>query len=880
MTGPGIDDVRLPERPERPQTRINLVGALAATALAALALVLALVTELSPPYELAIAFLVAIPVLGTVAFPIVATRARAEHDEALGWFAAGLAVSVFAAALQSLSFPGVLADGGPFHTAQPGGALLLLLMHAAPALAVLAAAAGVPGRARRWFVGIGVGVALACAGGLVPAPQLVFHGGRFTTALVVAELVVSWLLAVAAVLWVRDLGPSVTALRAWAGVALSLFGYDLLLSAIAAQRFSSIWWASLALRTASYAVLAGGALAAVLAQLGRLEQYTDRELDRSDERLRGSLAVTDRLLDTAQRFSGAVTAADVGSVVIAASLSLTGLERGCVVVDGDKDHDRAHDRPHDSGSDSGSDSGGDSGGDSGSDSGSDSSNASGNDYGRSTRHGWRHIEVVAAVGYDEESLDVLARSVPEACLPGARVLRTGRPVFSTTRRPPQTDYPDIAQLPVHATTQAIAVLPLTAAGQVVGVLAVSGSGLREFDATEREVLGALAAQAGQALQRALLYERQLRMAELLQRGLLPQRLPAVPGIAMAARYAPGAEGLRVGGDWYDAIPVPGNRLALVIGDVMGKGVDAATRMAQVRGAVRVLAAVDPEPAAVAAGLDLMASELAEDQIVTLVYLLLDPATGQGSVARLGHLPPLLVPPRGEPRVLDGAGSPPLGVPGASREQASLVVEPGAVLILFTDGLVEERHTGLDVGLRALTAASRQLADGLDVEEFADAVLGLGATGGERPDDVCVLVVRRDPIGGVPVEGSPLDAAMTLPAGPASGAAARRFVQRTLAGVRPDPERLDTLVLLCSELVTNAVLHAAGPSQVRLRLRDGRVRLEVHDPSPQVPTTVLAGPEATNGRGMMLVDALADAWGVDPGDGLPDVGKTVWVEVAL
>ena len=325
------------------------------------------------------------------------------------------------------------------------------------------------------------------------------------------------------------------------------------------------------------------------------------------------------------------------------------------------------------------------------------------------------------------------------------------------------------------------------------------------------MLGALAAQAGQALQRALLYERQLRTAEVLQRGLLPQRLPAVPGIAMSARYAPGAAGLRVGGDWYDAIPVAGNRLALVVGDVMGKGVHAATRMSQIRNAVRVLAAVDPEPAVVAAGLDLLAGELAEDQIVTLVYLLLDPATGEGS-----HRPPrspsaAARAATGQPRVLDGAGSPPLGVPGVRREQAPLCVEPGSLLVFFTDGLVEERRTGLDVGLPALTAAGRRLTDdGLDVEDFADALLELGAQDGTRPDDVCLLVVRRDAVS-APAPGEPLDAAVTLAAEPTSGAAARRFVQRTLAGVPADPERLDILVLLCSELVTNAVLHAAAPS---------------------------------------------------------------------
>jgi serine phosphatase RsbU (regulator of sigma subunit)/anti-sigma regulatory factor (Ser/Thr protein kinase) len=831
-TGPQLgDQLRLPDRPARPQTRVNLLGALAVTAVAAFALVVALMAEISPPHELALLFVAVIPVLGGVALPVVVSRARADRDGTLGWFAAGLTVSVAAATLQTLSFPGLLPDGGPLRTGSTGNALLYLLMHVAMPLGVVLGALGVRGRWRRWFVWLGLLLVLVCAGEVVPLPPLILEGGRYSATLVVAQLVVAWFIAVAAVVWVRSSGPSVTALRGWAGVALSLSAYDLVLTAIAAQRYSSVWWAGLSLRTATYAVLAAGAGGAVLAQLRRLEQYTDRELDRSDQRLRGSIAVTNRLLDSAERFSGAVTAADVGNVLVEAGLSLTGLDRACVIVV-DPDSGR--------------------------------------------------FEAVASAGYDDETLRLLTRpSSRDAAIPGAVALRTGRPVYSAPGRRPDSDHPDLARLPAHAHTEAIAVLPLTAAAQVVGLLAISGSHGHDFDETEREVLGALAAQAGQALQRALLYERQLRTAEILQRGLLPQRLPAVPGITMAARYAPGAAGLRVGGDWYDAIPVAGDRLALVMGDVMGKGVDAATRMSQIRGAVRVLAAVDPEPAAVAAGLDLLAGELAEDQIVTLVYLLLDPATGEGLIARLGHLPPLVVPPDAEPRVLDGAGSPPLGVPGPVREQARLTVEPGAVLVFFTDGLVEERRTGLDVGLPALAAESRRLADqGLDVEGFADAVLTLGAADGGRPDDVCVLVVRREPLGGHGNEDTRVNAALRLPAEPTSGAAARRFVQRSLTGVPSDPERLDTVVLLASELVTNAVLHAAAPSEVRLRVRSGRVRLEVHDPSPHLPAPRTRDSDATNGRGMLLVAALADAWGVEPGDGLTDFGKTVWVELDL
>src|SRR3954469_14160754 len=308
------------------------MGALAVTAVAAFALVVALMVEISPPHELALLFVAVIPVLGGVALPVVVSRAPAQRDGHLGRVAAGRAVAVAAATLQTLAFPGLLPAGGPLRTGSTGNALLYLLMHLAMPLGVVLSALGIAGRWRRWFVWLGLVLVLVCAAEVVPVPPLILRGGRYSATLVVAQLVVAWFIAVAAVVWVRRTGPSGTALRGWAGVALSLSAYDLVLTAIAAQRYSSVWWAGLSLRTATYAVLAAGAGGAVLAQLRRLEQYTDRELDRSDQRLRGSMVVTQRLLDSAERFSGAVTAADVGNVLVEAGLSVTGLARACVVV--------------------------------------------------------------------------------------------------------------------------------------------------------------------------------------------------------------------------------------------------------------------------------------------------------------------------------------------------------------------------------------------------------------------------------------------------------------------------------------------------------------------------------------------------------------------
>ena len=229
----------LPPRPAPPQTRVDLVGALVAAAAAALVLLVALVLELSPPHALAAVLLVTVPVLGGVALPIVVSRARAHRDGTLGWFAAGLAVSVAAATLHTLSFPTVLPDGGPLGTSTAGISLLYLVMHAALPAGVLAAACGVPGRLRRWFVVVGCGLALACALDLVPAPVLVRPDGpvlrRCSWALTCSW---GWFAAAAVVLWVRRVGRPSPPCAGWAGIALSLCAYDVLLNAVSGRNAS------------------------------------------------------------------------------------------------------------------------------------------------------------------------------------------------------------------------------------------------------------------------------------------------------------------------------------------------------------------------------------------------------------------------------------------------------------------------------------------------------------------------------------------------------------------------------------------------------------------------------------------------------------------
>ena len=806
-----------PARPPRPDVRLDLLAALGAGALAAVAYLVALTGVVLPPQDFSVMLLSAAPLLAALAWPVYAVRSRADGDLTLGWFTTGLGVGLVAMLLQLVSFPAVSAGGGPLQTGSTGSAQLYLLFHAAPAAGAVAGVLHLPTVLRRWYLAGGTVLAVAAATNLLPSPALLRGDGSFTMPLIVSEWVLAAGIAVAVGLWSRGIGRAARPLRGWAAVALSLSGYDVLLNAVAAQRFQPVWWASLSLRVATFAVLAAGGIGSLLAQLGRLERYTDTELGRSDEQLSTSLRVTERLLASAEALSGAVTERDVCDAVSAAAREATGLAEASVLV----------------------------------------------------------------LEPDPAEPGRAARTDGSTGTPWLDVLRSRTAGYWATREALAAAHPGLAADPEHRDTSCLAVLPLLSAGTAVGLLAVRGRQAHVWTAADRELLGGLAAQAAPALQRALLFERQRSAAELLQRGLLPQRLSAVAGVTLAARYLPGAAGSQIGGDWYDCLPVPGGRVAFVVGDVMGKGLPAAARMGQIRHAVRVLATIDPSPSAVLAALDALPDEIADDWIVTLVYVLLDPASGLARLGRAGHLPPVLVRPDGAADFLEGGGSPPLGVTGVRRHEATVQVPPGGTLLLYTDGLVEDRRTGLEVGLPTLLrTASRLVSAGgpdNDVDRFVDDVLAAMGHGPERQDDTCLLAVRL----GTGAVGRPARLLLTeadLAIGPAAPGTARQRVGAALADgrVSAGPGVGDTLVLLCSELVTNAVVHAAGRVRVRLWLVDGRARLEVRDGSAALPAPGPSTPLAEAGRGMMLVSALADDWGVEL-DG--DV-KTVWLEIAL
>jgi PAS domain S-box-containing protein len=278
--------------------------------------------------------------------------------------------------------------------------------------------------------------------------------------------------------------------------------------------------------------------------------------------------------------------------------------------------------------------------------------------------------------------------------------------------------------------------------QVVGHLATV-PGLRLARVTpevDEELVVAIAGQCAIAVERCRLYERERRTASELQRSLLPDRLPEAPGIELAAQFLPGSAEAEVGGDWYDAFPLPDGRLVLVIGDVMGKGVAAAAGMGRLRSAVRALALVNPLPEAVLKGLDRVFSSTEDsDQIATLVYLLVSPAARRTAIGGAGHLPLVLARAGSPPELVDaGSGATPLGWP-EPRTQRTLELGPGDLLLGITDGVVERRGLDLDEGLAAVVAVVAEASGDLEtlVERVARTMLG----GIEGRDDATVLALR-------------------------------------------------------------------------------------------------------------------------------------------
>jgi PAS domain S-box-containing protein len=379
---------------------------------------------------------------------------------------------------------------------------------------------------------------------------------------------------------------------------------------------------------------------------------------------------------------------------------------------------------------------------------------------------------------------------------------------------------------------------------------------RRMDGTEFPVeisLSPLPTEEGLLVSSAIRDVTERKRADVLERSFVPERLPEIPGVRLAARFVPGGGGVEVGGDWYDVFDVGDGSIGLVIGDVAGRGVQAASVMTQLRSALRAYALDSHPPADALARLNRLAWTLDRSVMATLVYLVFDPGSGTVRLANAGHLPPLHVKPDGSTAFVEGGRSVPLGaLPATPFKEAEYVLEPGSALLLYTDGLVEERRVPIDDGLTRL----RQLVgEGhADLEALCDRLL---ATVGRRDDDIAILALEPLPV-------IPERLHLTMPADPLLLVSLRRSLRRWLSACEATEDESHDIVLACNEAFANAIEHAYGPG-------DGSVELNAARADHEISITIRdfgswREPRGDNrGRGLPLIEAVMDSLTVVRGE---------------
>ncbi|MFD9475290.1 SpoIIE family protein phosphatase [Streptomyces nojiriensis] len=466
----------------------------------------------------------------------------------------------------------------------------------------------------------------------------------------------------------------------------------------------------------------------------------------------------------------------------------------------------------------------------------------------------------------------------DAQLPMSEAVRTMQSVFLVSREEFQQRYPDLWPYIEPLSVRSGVYLPLIAQGRTVGALGLLYTRDGEFTTEERNLLMALGSGVAQSLQRAILYEQEHDLAEGLQRAMLPRRIPDVPGARIAVRYRSARMGRDIGGDWYDVVPLGEGRVGVMIGDVEGHDTDAAAVMGQLRIVMRAYIVEGHTPGAAMARASAFLRELETERFATCTYAEVDLTTGMARLVRAGHLDPVVRRGDGSVHRVQVAGGLPLGLPpreqpgtGSGYPVTSLELHPGDTLLLCTDGLIERPGAEPDSGMRELLAAVH--SGPVDVEELADVLCDLvGDSGGG--DDMAMLVLRRrgapTPRGGGPLQ-------QRLEPGDTKAPALARHLIRAAVAAWGARHRADEIELAADELMTNALVHTDGGGHVSMRLTaQGRIRIEVEDGSSALPRRREAGDWAVSGRGLMLVDRLADEWGVEPRGG----GKCVWCEFAL
>ncbi|HYJ75556.1 MAG TPA: SpoIIE family protein phosphatase [Kineosporiaceae bacterium] len=427
----------------------------------------------------------------------------------------------------------------------------------------------------------------------------------------------------------------------------------------------------------------------------------------------------------------------------------------------------------------------------------------------------------------------------------------------------------------RAGASTIVVVPLVVAGELAGALVLSdGAHRRPYEEADLPFLEDVAARAGTAVAHVRSVRAQWQVALDLQRALLPGVLPALREVDVATRYVAGSPEVDVGGDWFDVTDLGAGRFGMGVGDVSGRGLPAAAVMGQARAAMRAAAHAALGPGDLLGLLDTHVAELVAPQLesgarvpprfATAVYGVLEPFDETLRLASAGHPPVLVRAPDGTVRAVSAPPGPPLGLAIGPFEELVTPFPPGSLLAAFTDGLVESRDVDVELGMSRIAARLGHAGSATDLEELADSLLT--AAGADRAaDDVALLLVRLSP------SAAQLRRTQLLLSGLADVARARRAVSAIAQVAQPD--RSAAIVQVTSELAANAVEHAGPPVELRAFATAQRVVVETTDRSALPPVRRHSGRDDERGRGLALVSALCDAWGVRLGLG----GKTTWAE---
>jgi PAS domain S-box-containing protein len=466
------------------------------------------------------------------------------------------------------------------------------------------------------------------------------------------------------------------------------------------------------------------------------------------------------------------------------------------------------------------------------------------------------------------ALHQIAEGVPGAMQTGswrlpdhgfaAEVLAAGGPVTSEGRTRGH---------PLGDAVASLLGVPLLVDGRAIGALHVGSLFPRRFTLDDATILALAAERAALAIQRMRLFEREHRIARDLQRSLLPEALPVLPGLQTSARYLPGGAGTEVGGDWYDAVALPSGKLLLVVGDVAGRGIAAASTMGQLRSAVRSYALLESDPAALLQRLNQFQFSMAWDDMATVLLTVIDPAAATLEYASAGHLPPLVVAPGGEAAYLVGGRGAPLGALERSPySTATAALEPGSTLLVYTDGLIEQRGEHPDEGLGRLRTAV--LGGPPELGALCDHVIDTVLPSYDTDDDVTLLILRTLPDTAPRMELEVLGNEPSL-------RAFRGTLRRWLAAAGSEPEEIQDVTMAANEAIQNAIEHGHALTRrvvdVVLERAGEAITVTVRDHgSWRQPR------ETTRGRGLPLMRALMDIVDVDPGAG----GTTVTLRRTL